>query len=100
MNTLYHHIMSASSRFIRLLLAEYDQSIGFLEEKGIGTRLLFAGNLIKQPYFKNGINYKVHGDLKNTDITMNNTFWIGVQPSLTKEMLDYVIDTFKKIKTK
>ena len=77
-----------------------NEIIEFLEEKGVGTRLLFAGNLIKQPYFKNGIKYRVHGNLKNTDITMNNTFWIGVQPSLTNEMLDYVIEQFHQIKKK
>jgi CDP-4-dehydro-6-deoxyglucose reductase, E1 len=75
-----------------------NEIISFLEDKGIGTRLLFAGNLIKQPYFQNGVNYKVHGDLTNTNITMANTFWIGVQPSLTNEMLDYVIEQFHKIK--
>lgn len=75
-----------------------NEIIEFLEEKGVGTRLLFAGNLIKQPYFKNGVNYRVHGELKNTDLTMSNTFWIGVQPALTIEMLDYVIEQFHKIK--
>lgn len=75
-----------------------NEIISYLEDNGIGTRLLFAGNLIKQPYFKNIVNYRVHGELKNTDSTMTNTFWIGVQPSLTKEMLDHIIKTFKKIK--
>jgi len=75
-----------------------NEIIKFLEEKGIGTRLLFAGNLIKQPYFKNGVNYRINGELKNTDLTMNNTFWIGVQPSLTIEMLDYVVEQFHEIK--
>lgn len=54
----------------------------------IGTRLLFAGNLTRQPYMK-GANYRVSGDLSNTDTVMNNTFWIGVQPSLTPNMLEY-----------
>jgi len=58
---------------------------------------LFAGNITKQPYFKNyQINYKVVGSLKNTDIIMNNTFWIGVYPGLNKKMLDYVVKSFKE----
>jgi CDP-4-dehydro-6-deoxyglucose reductase, E1 len=61
----------------------------FLDNNKIGSRLLFAGNLLKQPYFKN-VQYRVVGDLTNTDITMNNTFWIGVQPALTQEHLDFV----------
>jgi len=61
----------------------------FLDNKKIGTRLLFAGNLIKQPYFEN-VEHRVIGDLTNTDTTMNNTFWIGVQPSLNSIHFDYI----------
>lgn len=61
----------------------------YLDECKIGTRLLFAGNLTKQPYMKN-VKYRISGNLKNTDNIMSNTFWIGVQPALTTEMLDYV----------
>lgn len=64
--------------------------IRFLDDNKIGTRLLFAGNLLKQPYFKD-VHYKVVGDLTNTEITMNSTFWLGVQPALTFEHLDYVV---------
>lgn len=67
----------------------------FLDENKIGSRLLFAGNLLKQPYFKD-VEYKVVGDLTNTDITMNNTFWIGVQPALTQQHLDFVADKLEE----
>lgn len=67
----------------------------FLDENKIGSRLLFAGNLLKQPYFKN-VEYKVVGDLVNTDITMNNTFWVGVQPALTIEHLDFIADKLEE----
>jgi CDP-6-deoxy-D-xylo-4-hexulose-3-dehydrase len=67
----------------------------FLDDNKIGSRLLFAGNLLKQPYFKN-IKYRVVGDLTNTDITMNSTFWIGVQPSLSLEQLDFVADKIEE----
>lgn len=61
----------------------------YLDQNGIGTRLLFAGNLTRQPYMKN-IKFRISGDLKNSDSIMNNTFWIGVQPALTEQMLDFV----------
>jgi len=61
----------------------------YLDQKKIGTRLLFAGNLTRQPYMQSA-NYRVSGQLINTDNAMNHTFWIGVQPSLTQDMLDYV----------
>ena len=67
----------------------------FLDDNKIGSRLLFAGNLLKQPYFKD-IEYRVVGDLTNTDITMNYTFWLGVQPALTYEHLDFVADKLEE----
>jgi CDP-4-dehydro-6-deoxyglucose reductase, E1 len=60
----------------------------YLDQNKIGTRLLFAGNLTRQPYMA-GANYRISGDLTNTDNVMNNTFWIGVQPSLTPAMLEF-----------
>lgn len=63
----------------------------YLDQNKIGTRLLFAGNLTRQPYMK-GRNYRVSGDLTNTDVVMNDSFWIGVYPGLTKEMLDFAVD--------
>ena len=60
----------------------------YLDQNKVGTRLLFAGNLTRQPYMQGAV-YRVSGDLKNTDNVMNNTFWIGVQPALTKPMLEF-----------
>ena len=63
--------------------------INFLEENKIGTRLLFAGNLTKQPYMA-GRNYRVSGELTNTDVVMNQTFWLGTFPGLGEEQLGYI----------
>jgi CDP-6-deoxy-D-xylo-4-hexulose-3-dehydrase len=63
----------------------------YLDQNKIGTRLLFAGNLTRQPYMK-GKNYRVSGELTNTDVVMNDSFWIGVYPGLTKEMLDFTVE--------
>ena len=62
-----------------------------LDAKKIGTRLLFGGNLLRQPAYE-GCEYRVVGDLPNTDFVMNNVFWIGVYPALTRPMLDYVAE--------
>lgn len=67
----------------------------YLDENKVGTRLLFAGNLTRQPYMS-GAKYRISGDLTNTDNVMNNTFWIGVQPSLTPAMLEFAA---RKIET-
>jgi CDP-6-deoxy-D-xylo-4-hexulose-3-dehydrase len=66
-----------------------------LDNQKVGTRLLFAGNLVRQPYMKN-LEYKVSGSLENTDHIMNNTFWIGLHPSLTEEMLNYSASQIKR----
>jgi len=63
----------------------------YLDQYKIGTRLLFAGNLTRQPYFA-GRTYRISGELANTDNIMNNTLWIGVYPGLTEEMLDFVCE--------
>jgi len=60
----------------------------YLDQNKIGTRLLFAGNLVRQPSML-GAHYKISGNLTNTDNVMNNTFWIGLQPSLSQEMLEF-----------
>jgi CDP-6-deoxy-D-xylo-4-hexulose-3-dehydrase len=66
--------------------------VKYLEENKIATRMLFGGNLIKQPAYKN-VRYKIFGGLKNTNLVMNNLFWIGVYPGLTKPMLSYIEKT-------
>jgi CDP-6-deoxy-D-xylo-4-hexulose-3-dehydrase len=77
-----------------------NELVKFLNEKKIGTRLLFGGNLLRQPAFK-GTPRRVISDLSNSDIVMNNTFWIGVWPGLTKEMLNYMVETLHSVfKTK
>jgi len=63
----------------------------YLDSHKIGTRLLFAGNLTKQPYFK-GIKYRIVGDLSNTDITMNKTLWLGIYPALGRAQLDFIAE--------
>lgn len=67
----------------------------YLDQKKIGTRLLFAGNLIRQPYFE-GIEYRVVGQLTNTDITMNQTLWIGIYPGLSIEHLNYIVEKMEE----
>jgi CDP-6-deoxy-D-xylo-4-hexulose-3-dehydrase len=69
--------------------------INFLEENKIGTRLLFAGNLTKQPYMA-GRNYRISGDLTNTDVVMNQTFWLGTFPALGHEQLDYIAEKLEE----
>ena len=68
--------------------------VKYLEENGIQTRMLFAGNLIKHPCFdelrRTGEGYRIVGELKNTDRIMNDTFWVGVYPGMNDEMIDYM----------
>lgn len=69
-----------------------DQLTRHLESKKIGTRLLFAGNLLRQPAYE-GWEYRVVGEMTNTDFVMNNVCWIGVYPGLTEPMLDFMAET-------
>ena len=64
--------------------------VRYLNQNKIGTRLLFSGNLTKQPYMKN-VNFKVQGNLTNTDLVMNDTFWIGLYPGLSNNHLNYSV---------
>lgn len=77
-----------------------NELVQFLESNKIQTRNLFAGNLLKHPAFdqlkEEGEGYRVVGDLTNTDFVMNNTFWVGVYPGMTDEMIDYMADTIKR----
>lgn len=74
-----------------------EKVVPYIESKGVQTRMLFAGNLVKHPCFdqmrETGEGYRVIGDLANTDKIMNSTFWIGVYPGMTDEMIDYMAKT-------
>ena len=74
-------------------------AVRYIEDHGVQTRLLFAGNLIKHPCFdairNDGVSYRVAGDLTNTDIITERTFWIGVYPGMTEDRLQYMADTVR-----
>lgn len=72
--------------------ANREELLEFLNFRKIGTRLIFAGNITKQPAYKD-VTFKVVDELINTDVVMNRSFWIGVYPGLSTEMLDYVADS-------
>lgn len=65
-----------------------------LQAKNIGTRLLFGGNLVRQPYMK-GRNFRISGSLENADTIVDRTFWIGVYPGLGVQEIDYMIETLE-----
>jgi CDP-6-deoxy-D-xylo-4-hexulose-3-dehydrase len=75
-----------------------EKLLRFLDSRKIGTRLLFAGNILKQPAYKN-VEFRVVGDLTNTDTVMKRSFWVGVYPGLTKPMLDFVIESVSEFMT-
>ncbi|WP_020205885.1 lipopolysaccharide biosynthesis protein RfbH [Cupriavidus sp. WS] len=69
--------------------------ISYLDQHRIGTRLLFAGNLVRQPYMQ-GRPYRISGDLRNSDIVMSDTFWVGVYPGLSEQMLDFMAEKLEQ----
>ena len=79
---------------------EREKIVPYLENHGIQTRMLFAGNLIKHPCFdqmrKERTGYRVIGDLENTDRIMKDTFWVGVYPGMNDEMIDYMAEIIKE----
>ena len=66
-----------------------------MDQNKIGTRLLFAGNLTRQPYFQD-VEYRISGELTNTNITMNSTLWLGVFPALGTEQLDFIAEKLEE----
>ena len=76
-----------------------NELVQFLEANKIGTRLFFGGNLLKQPAYRD-VELRIVGDLKNSDIVMKRTFWLGVYPGLTSKMLEYVIDSIREFMEK
>ena len=74
--------------------------VQYVESRGVQTRMLFAGNLIKHPCFDEmraeGKGYRVVGDLTNTDRIMRDTFWVGVYPGMNDEMIDYMAKTIRE----
>lgn len=74
--------------------------VSYIEGKGVQTRMLFAGNLTKHPCFDQmrveGRGYRIVGELTNTDTIMNNSFWVGVYPGMTDEMIDYMVKVIKE----
>jgi len=73
-----------------------DELVERLNDFKIGTRLLFGGNLLRQPYMK-GRNYRVVGELSNADLVTTNTFWIGLYPGLTEDHLSYAVETMTRL---
>ena len=74
--------------------------ISYIESHGVQTRMLFVGNLIKHPCFdemrKEKEGYRVVGSLQNTDRIMQDTFWVGVYPGMTDEMMEYMIRVIRE----
>lgn len=79
--------------------ADREDLLRHLETLKIGTRLIFAGNLVRQPAYRH-VDWRIVGDLTNTDIVMKRTFWVGVYPGLTKEMMEFIGHSIKEFMAK
>lgn len=75
-----------------------NEMVRHLDGKKIGTRLLFGGNLTRQPAYQ-GVPFRTVGDLPNTDYVTDNVFWIGVYPGIDRPRLDYMLDTIREFVT-
>lgn len=108
-STLHEHFQiqeptkNANPSWFGMLLTIRDESplnrrdvVAYLDDHKVGTRLLFAGNLLRQPGFER-IQSRVVGDLKNTDKLMNDSFWIGVWPGICEERMEYMVSTMQKM---
>ncbi len=73
-----------------------DRAVHFLESRKVATRLLFGGNLLRQPAYRD-ITARTVGTLPNSDFVMNQVFWIGVYPGLSPEALDYMVETLHEL---
>ena len=77
------------------MLFRSEELLRYLDSKKIGTRLMFAGNITRQPAYK-GVDFKIIGELNNSDVVMKRAFWIGVYPGLSEEMLSYVVESIRE----
>ena len=84
------------SPFVTTPRSGRDDLVRHLNDRRIGTRLLFGGNLVRQPYMKDR-NVRTHGSLANSDRIMNQTFWIGVYPGLGEDHVGYVLDVIGRV---
>jgi CDP-6-deoxy-D-xylo-4-hexulose-3-dehydrase len=72
-----------------------EELLRFLDNRKIGTRLMFAGNITRQPAYSK-TNFRIVGDLTNSDIVMRRSFWLGVYPGLDTKMLEYVVESVRE----
>ncbi len=74
-----------------------DSLIRHVNSKRIGTRLLFGGNIVRQPAYCKDVSFRVAGELANSDVIMSDTFWVGVYPGLTDAMIEYVVHSISEL---